>query len=71
MRTNDIFTATYSPGSDPLRPLLGLDRAKAAGLRVNMFFSDDPDEAEKFLGMGIDTILTNDYQPLSSSTGLR
>ena len=20
MRTNDIFTATYSPGSDPLRP---------------------------------------------------
>ena len=22
MRTNDIFTTTYSPGSDPLRPLM-------------------------------------------------
>ena len=48
-----------------------IDRAKAAGLRVNVFFSDDPAEAKKFLEMGIDTILTNDYQPISSSTGLR
>jgi len=48
-----------------------IDRAKAAGLRVNVFWSDDPEEAKKFLGMGIDTILTNDYQPISAATGLR
>ena len=48
-----------------------VDRAKAAGLRVNVFYADDPAEAKKFLEMGVDTILTNDYQPISSSTGLR
>ena len=48
-----------------------VDKAKAAGLRVNAFWSDDPDEANKFLGMGIDTVLTNDYQPISTATGLR
>ncbi len=48
-----------------------VDKAKAAGLRVNVFWSDDPDEAKKFLGMGVDTILTNDYQPVSAATGLR
>ena len=48
-----------------------VDRAKAAGLRVNVFWSDDPEEAKRFLDMGVDTILTNDYQPISASTGLR
>ena len=48
-----------------------VDRAKAAGLRVNVFYADDPAEAKKLLEMGVDTILTNDYQPISSSTGLR
>ena len=48
-----------------------IDRAHAAGLRVNVFWSDDPAEAKKFLEMGIDTILTNDYQPISAATGLR
>ena len=48
-----------------------VDKAKAAGLRVNVFWSDDPDEARKLLDMGVDTILTNDYQPISSATGLR
>ena len=48
-----------------------IDKAKAAGLRVNVYWSDDPAEAKKFLDMGIDTILTNDYQPISSATGLR
>ena len=47
------------------------DRAKSAGLRVNVFWSDDPEEAKRFLDMGVDTILTNDYQPISASTGLR
>ena len=48
-----------------------IDRAKAAGLRVNVFWSDDPAEAKRFLDMGIDTILTNDYQPISAATGLK
>ncbi len=47
-----------------------IDRAHAAGLRVNVFWSDDPEEAMKFLSMGADTILTNDYQPIASATGL-
>ncbi len=45
--------------------------AHEKGLRVNCFWSDDPDEAKKFLDWGIDTILTNDYQPMASSTGLK
>ena len=48
-----------------------VDRAHAAGLRVNVFWSDDPAEAKKFLDMGIDTILTNDYLPIANATGLR
>ena len=27
--------------------------------------------AKRFLDMGIDTILTNDYQPIADATGLR
>ena len=48
-----------------------VNRAKAAGLRVNVFWSDDPTEAKRFIDMGIDTILTNDYQPIAAATGLR
>ena len=33
--------------------------AKAAGLRINLFFSDDRDDARAHLDMGVDTILTN------------
>ena len=48
-----------------------VDRAHAAGMRVNVFWSDDPTEAKKFLDMGIDTILTNDYLLIANATGLR
>ena len=48
-----------------------IDHAKAAGLRCNVFWSDDPEEARRFLDMGIDTILTNDYQPIAAATGLK
>ncbi len=48
-----------------------IDRAHAAGLRVNVFWSDDPAEAKEFLDMGIDTILTNDYLAIANATGLR
>ena len=48
-----------------------IDRAHAAGLRVNVFWSDDPEEARKFLSMGVDTILVNDYLRISAATGLK
>ncbi|MBO7721079.1 MAG: hypothetical protein J6T01_01585 [Kiritimatiellae bacterium] len=48
-----------------------IKRAHAAGLRVNVFWSDDPEEAKRFLEMGVDTILTNDYQPIAAATGLK
>ena len=48
-----------------------VERAHAAGLRVNVFFADDPEEAKRFLEMGVDTVLTNDYQPISAATGLK
>ena len=48
-----------------------IDRAHAAGLRVNVFWSDDPEEAKKFLEMGVDTILTNDYLLIANATGLK
>ena len=41
-----------------------VDFAHENGLRCNVFWSDDPEEAKKFLNMGIDTILTNDYLAL-------
>ena len=40
-------------------------------MRVNVFWSDASAEAKKFLDMGIDTILTNDYLALANATGLR
>ena len=47
-----------------------INRARAAGLRINVFWSDDPEEAKKFLEMGVDTILTNDYLAIANATGL-
>ena len=48
-----------------------IDRAHAAGLRCNVYWADDPVEAKRYLDMGVDTVLTNDYQPVSAATGLR
>ena len=48
-----------------------VDRAHAAGLRCNVFYADDPEEAKRYLDMGIDTILTNDYLPIATATGLK
>ncbi len=42
-----------------------IDKAHAHGIICNVFWSDDIDEAKQFLEMGIDTILTNDYQRIS------
>lgn len=42
-----------------------IDKAKKNGIICNVFWSDDPEEARKFLEMGMDTILTNDYNIVS------
>ena len=38
-----------------------IDKARENGIIVNVFWSDDAGETRKFLDMGIDCILTNDY----------
>ena len=48
-----------------------IDRARAAGLRLNVFWSDDPAEARLFFDMGVDTILTNDWLPMSVALGVK
>lgn len=42
-----------------------IDKAHANGIICNVFWSDDVEEAKQFLEMGIDTILTNDYNLIS------
>ena len=42
-----------------------IDKAHANGILCNVFWSDDPEETVRFLEMGIDTILTNDYNIIS------
>ena len=42
-----------------------IDRAHEHGIRCNVFWSDDPEETRQFLAMGIDTILTNDYNRIA------
>jgi len=44
-----------------------ITRAHEKGLVVNVFWSDDVQEAKTFLEMGIDTILTNDYNLVSQA----
>jgi len=42
-----------------------IDKAHEHGILCNVFWSDDPKEAKQFIDMGIDTILTNDYNLVS------
>jgi len=42
-----------------------VERAHRHGIAVNIFWSDDPEEAARFLAMGVDTILTNDFHRVS------
>ncbi len=44
-----------------------IDKAHANGILCNVFWSDDEAEAKRFLKMGIDTILTNDYNIISQA----
>ena len=42
-----------------------IDKAHSNGIRCNVFWSDDVNETKEFLKMGIDTILTNDYNRIA------
>jgi len=42
-----------------------VDKARAHGIICNLFYADDPAEARMYLDMGIDTVLTNDYNLVS------
>lgn len=44
-----------------------IDKAHAHGILCNVFYSDDPKQAQEYLDMGIDTILTNRYQTISNA----
>ena len=44
-----------------------IDKAHAHGIACNVFWSDDPDETRRFLDMGIDTILSNDYFTIANT----
>lgn len=43
-----------------------IDEANAAGIHCNLFWSDDPLEAEEMIRRGVSTILTNDYLRVAS-----
>ena len=44
-----------------------IDKAHANGIVCNAFFADTPELAKEYLDMGIDTILTNDYNNISNT----
>ena len=44
-----------------------INKAHQHGIICNVFYADEIDEAKKYLEMGIDTILTNDYNRISSA----
>ena len=48
-----------------------IDKAHENGIICNVFFADDPDEARRYIDMGIDTILTNDYLRISTALGIK
>lgn len=48
-----------------------VDKAHENGIICNVFWSDDPHETEEFLDMGIDVILTNDYNRISQVVAKR
>ena len=48
-----------------------IDKAREHGIICNVFWSDDPEETERFLDMGIDVILTNDYHRISEVVNKR
>ena len=47
-----------------------VDKAHDHGIRCNVYWSDDIEEARGFLEMGVDTILTNRYLELKEGLGI-
>jgi len=57
-----------------LKPYISEEAIKAAnrnGIICNIFYADDVEEARRYLEMGADTVLTNEYQRLSSALGIK
>jgi len=48
-----------------------VQKAHENGILCNVFWSDDPAETEEFLDMGIDVILTNDYNRIAQVVAKR
>lgn len=48
-----------------------IDKAHEHGILCNVFFADDPEEAKRYLAMGIDTILTNDYLRIATALDIK
>ena len=48
-----------------------IDKAHEHGIICNVFWSDDEEETEEFLDMGIDVILTNDYHRIAQIVNKR
>ena len=46
-------------------------KAHEAGLIVNLFWSNEPEEAKELFKWGIDCLMTDDYQPISFATGVK
>jgi glycerophosphoryl diester phosphodiesterase len=44
-----------------------IDKAHENGIRCNYFYCDDAAQAQKMLDMGVDTVLTNDYQRIANA----
>jgi len=44
-----------------------IDKAHDHGIRCNVFYADDSDEARRYRQMGIDTILTNNYLAIKNA----
>ena len=48
-----------------------IKRAHEHGIICNMFYADDPEEAKRYVEMGIDTVLTNDYHRIATAVQKR
>ena len=44
-----------------------IQKAKQHGILLNLFWSDDPEEAQKYLDKGIDCVLTNDFLKIQNA----
>ena len=44
-----------------------IDKAHEHGILCNVFWSDDPEETKRYLDMGIDVILSNNYLQIANT----